>query len=97
MSGFPKDGAFADRERFATQRERRRQETPQEEVRCRGNKMKINAVKNRMIQTLVPIAALCILGSGKLSAESRPNILLCISDDQSYAHTGANGDPDARV
>jgi N-sulfoglucosamine sulfohydrolase len=25
-------------------------------------------------------------------AESRPNILFCISDDQSYAHTGANGD-----
>tara|TARA_B100000530_G_scaffold170397_1_gene107534 strand:- start:3061 stop:4692 length:1632 start_codon:yes stop_codon:yes gene_type:complete len=24
---------------------------------------------------------------------SRPNILFCISDDQSYAHTGANGDP----
>ena len=26
-------------------------------------------------------------------ADSRPNILFCISDDQSYAHTGANGDP----
>jgi N-sulfoglucosamine sulfohydrolase len=25
--------------------------------------------------------------------ETRPNILFCISDDQSYAHTGANGDP----
>lgn len=24
---------------------------------------------------------------------SRPNILFCISDDQSYAHAGANGDP----
>ena len=24
---------------------------------------------------------------------ARPNILFCISDDQSYAHTGANGDP----
>ena len=23
----------------------------------------------------------------------RPNILFCISDDQSWAHTGANGDP----
>ena len=22
----------------------------------------------------------------------RPNILFCISDDQSYSHTGANGD-----
>ena len=26
------------------------------------------------------------------SAAERPNILLCISDDQSWAHTGANGD-----
>jgi hypothetical protein len=58
--------------------------------------MKINTVKNRMIQTLVAIAALCILGSDTLSASknlTRPNILFCISDDQSYAHTGANGDP----
>ena len=23
----------------------------------------------------------------------KPNILFCISDDQSYAHIGANGDP----
>ena len=28
-----------------------------------------------------------------LAEELRPNILFCISDDQSYAHTGANGDP----
>ena len=28
-----------------------------------------------------------------LSAAAQPNILFCISDDQSYAHTGANGDP----
>ena len=26
-------------------------------------------------------------------ADSRPNILFCISDDQSYGHTGADGDP----
>ena len=26
-------------------------------------------------------------------AYARPNILFCISDDQSWAHTGANGDP----
>jgi len=25
--------------------------------------------------------------------QERPNILFCISDDQSYEHTGANGDP----
>ena len=28
-----------------------------------------------------------------LCANQRPNILFCISDDQSYAHAGANGDP----
>jgi len=55
--------------------------------------MKINPVANQVVQTLVAIAALCILGSDTLMAESRPNILFCISDDQSYAHTGANGDP----
>ncbi len=27
------------------------------------------------------------------SADDRPDILFCISDDQSYAHTGVNGDP----
>ncbi len=35
----------------------------------------------------------CLLGLNAESAESAPNILFCISDDQSYAHTGANGDP----
>ena len=30
-------------------------------------------------------------------ADSRPNILFCISDDQSYAHTEANGDPVVRL
>ena len=32
----------------------------------------------------------------RVSAE-QPNILFCISDDQSYAHTGANGDPVVRT
>lgn len=35
-------------------------------------------------------------GAGYLpgtSTAERPNILFCISDDQSYAHTSANGDP----
>lgn len=30
-------------------------------------------------------------------AGERPSILFCISDDQSYAHTGANGDPVVRT
>ena len=49
--------------------------------------------EHRVIQTLFVILALCLLGSKASLAESRPNILFCISDDQSYAHTGANGDP----
>ena len=32
------------------------------------------------------------LGVNTVPVEPRPNILLSISDDQSYAHTGANGD-----
>ena len=38
------------------------------------------------------IAALTLAGVSA-SAEQRPNILFCISDDQSWAYTGANGDP----
>jgi N-sulfoglucosamine sulfohydrolase len=34
-----------------------------------------------------------LLGVTLLPAAERPNILFCISDDQSWAHTGANGDP----
>lgn len=34
-----------------------------------------------------------LLTSAAAQQEGRPNILFCISDDQSYAHTGANGDP----
>ena len=35
----------------------------------------------------------CVLAAALIRAAERPNILFCISDDQSYAHTGANGDP----
>ena len=38
------------------------------------------------------IALLLMPGSPIQAADDRPNILFCISDDQSYAHTGANGD-----
>ena len=34
-----------------------------------------------------------LLNLTQLINAKRPNILFCISDDQSYAHTGANGDP----
>ena len=39
------------------------------------------------------IFSLLLLFSFCAFADDRPNILFCISDDQSYAHTGANGDP----
>jgi len=42
------------------------------------------------------ISAFCSLflaASLSLAEAKRPNILFCISDDQSYAHTGATGDP----
>ena len=56
--------------------------------------MMTNSLENRMTQILVAITALIMmLGARASSADTRPNILVCISDDQSYAHTGANGDP----
>lgn len=48
---------------------------------------------NRFLISVCAVAAIWSVGSAVESAESRPNILFCISDDQSYAHTGANGDP----
>lgn len=50
-------------------------------------------MKNCFVQALVAITALFTLSVKASSADTRPNILFCISDDQSYAHTGANGDP----
>lgn len=42
---------------------------------------------------LFVLSACFVCGPRVASAEPSPNILFCISDDQSYAHTGANGDP----
>ena len=47
---------------------------------------------NRILTSITCILLGTILESASASA-ARPNILFCISDDQSYAHTGANGDP----
>ena len=44
------------------------------------------------VSILVSLSIILTIFSDTLCA-NRPNILLCISDDQSYAHTGANGDP----
>ena len=40
----------------------------------------------------VALCKLFLLLALLAGASERPNILFCISDDQSYAHTGANGD-----
>ncbi len=47
----------------------------------------------RFLHALVAVAALFDLASNTSAADTRPNILFCISDDQSYFYTGANGDP----
>ena len=46
-----------------------------------------------MKRTAAFIAVLTFAFHSTSFAKERPNILFCISDDQSYAHTGANGDP----
>jgi len=79
--------------RFAAQRNVDDRSSTEKEGHSRGCEMKSNIIANGTIQTLIAIATLCMSGSDVLSAETRPNILFCISDDQSYAHTGANGDP----
>ena len=48
------------------------------------------------MQTNLCLSKIVLIALGCLSAahaNDRPNILFCISDDQSWAHTGANGDP----
>ncbi len=48
-------------------------------------------------QRIGRLTAFLLAGVGAISVHAaeprKPNILFCISDDQSYAHTGANGDP----
>lgn len=43
------------------------------------------------------LATAAILAGGPAIAASRPNILLCIADDQSWAHTSAAGYPGVRT
>jgi uncharacterized sulfatase len=68
-------------------------------IEGQSNFMKTNTIENCLVQSLFAIAVLGITSSNALFAQTRsgnpspPNILFCISDDQSYAHTGANGDP----
>jgi N-sulfoglucosamine sulfohydrolase len=45
------------------------------------------------ITTLILGSIFYLSNLGVYADTDRPNILFCISDDQSWAHTGANGDP----
>jgi len=47
----------------------------------------------RKIFTILSLACVIICTPARAAAIAQPNILFCISDDQSYAHAGANGDP----
>lgn len=44
-------------------------------------------------QTFLLVLGVSLSLASPLFADNRPNILLCISDDQSWLHTGAMGDP----
>lgn len=46
---------------------------------------------------VLEMGLIVVLCTQIVSAADRPNILLCISDDQSWAHTSANGDPVVRT
>ena len=48
-------------------------------------------MRKKSNQNLFLLVGLLFVVTGLRGAT--PNILFCISDDQSYAHTGANGDP----
>jgi len=55
---------------------------------------------NRLLRVLFYqlILVLILVPRAPLDAAApRPNILFCISDDQSYAHTGANGEPQIKT
>jgi uncharacterized sulfatase len=50
------------------------------------------AVMNRLL-----LLSLCALTLAARAADSRPNVLLCIADDASWHHFGANGDKSCRT
>ena len=50
-------------------------------------------MSNTLHIRLALLLTILILSLGIVHAAERPNILFCISDDQSYAHAGVNGDP----
>ena len=61
--------------------------------RLRGSQSEMGRLRLKALKAQIPVLSLWTFVVLSLVADSRPNILFCISDDQSYAHTGANGDP----
>ena len=58
----------------------------------RNRSLKVKSRRKAAPTVFLVLSALasCLLA---VEAEPPPNILFCISDDQSWAHMGANGDP----
>jgi len=55
--------------------------------------MRCDRIFEGLVGLLLAVAVCWIAGMPARADEARPNILFCISDDQSFAHTHANGDP----
>ena len=51
----------------------------------------------RRMKTLAPVILLLLISTLSFAADRRPNILLAISDDQTWLHTSAEGDPVVRT
>ncbi len=61
---------------------------------CEFSSASVPGLGFRVLKLALLIAAFVPAWFGvRAHAQDRPNILFCISDDQSYAHAGANGDP----
>jgi len=63
----------------------------------RGFRIMSYRSRSRSVSWLVLVCVFLAGSTATRAEKARPNILFCISDDQSYAHTGANGDPVIRT
>src|SRR6266513_3104647 len=68
--------------------------SPPRRERVAGGRVRGGSVKIRGVLCLLFLCALALTGR---AADSRPNILLCIADDASWGHFGANGDTVCRT
>jgi len=55
-------------------------------------------MRNRNLRGLVALLCLAVLGLGPaVAAESKPNIILCMTDDQGWGDTSYNGHPELKT